>query len=1035
MASEWSFVRNCAGMRAIVIASFLLVALGPVARAQTAGATINGTVTDQSGAVIPGATVIATNIGTGQTVNVKSDSSGLYTIVNLAPGEYNLKASMQGFATILRNNQTLLVDTTVTINFAMKVSTTSEQVEVTAAAPEIEASQSTVADVLETHQLTELPILDRNFAELAALEPGVEVTPASTTAGSTASLAIGNGVAYMTGWTIDGVPIYRTFDGGVYINYAQDWIQEFSVETQQYPAEYGGVGTGLVNAVERSGTNQFHGRVYGFFQNAALNATPPFFKPSTLQPTKPPYNQERPGGMLGGPIKKDKLFFFGGFEYYRQAASAIVTPVPAAFVGSLFSLPSDTTSPLALPFQNTSKLGTVKLDWQINKSNSLELAGNIERDLTTNSGAGGGIGVGPSGTNTGHDFTDFAIWTWTVSAKAVNSLKFYDAKASPLTACNYVAKVGSFPSSGVTPITPYGITSYGNPTGWLALLEYPGAPGDTGLEFGCQTDYGLNGTGELPGFFEGLTYVNGNHTFTMGGNILQEYFQSHNLFDHTNGTYTFSDTQTVPFNPDNSATFPLSYLLEFSSNINYTDWTQGGFTYGMFVQDSWKFKPSLTLNYGIRWDLDQTWSQFNHDLLENPKYASNPGVQDQKPLMPDRRTISPRFGFAFSPAKLPNTVFRGGVGVFYDATIGTAKDTWMANAGVPQLAYNFTANNPSLNPYCNANPACAVSVPAADQQALEAVMAYALDNYTIPNLAPPGGVVTIGGNTYPVPPILGASKPGSTYEIDPNIRDDATAQITVGVQHQFNNGLVISGDYVYIRGFDDIAVRNVNINENDIPELDYINPNFSGIQGWGNGGFFNSNQFQAKLIYRDHRKDQIQGSYTLAFANTDTTDQFSMHTSQVNQTDPFNYSVDDGPTANDQTNTLVLSGVANTKWGILVSPIFSYASALPYTATTSAGPGTVPGCPAYYAQCYPTGYTRDSLRGASTISLNARVSKEFGLGESRTGTVFFEGYNIPNHLNLGTNFVTSVSSAQFMKPSGVAATPGRQLQAGFRFDF
>jgi hypothetical protein len=1026
--------------RGILVAVFLLVLLVSGLRAQTAGATINGTVTDETGAVVPGATVTASSIETGQSSSAVSDQAGRYTILDLSAGHYDIKATRQGFTTVERNNQELLVGTTITMDFPLHVSTVQETVEVEAVAPELQATQNTLSTVLETHQLDNLPILDRNFAEMAALVPGVQVTPASTTAGSTASLTIGNGTTYQTGWTIDGIPVYRTFDHGVYINYAQDWIQEYSVMTQQFPAEYGDVATGLVNALVRSGTNQIHGRAYGFGQDAALNATPPFFKPSTLQPSKPAYNQERLGGLVGGPIKRDRLFYFGGFEYYRQSSSAIVNPMPAAFVGSFQTLPSsvdpgDSTSGAAIPFLSTSRLGMAKVDYQIGQKHSFEFAANIERDHTNNNGVGGTTTLGAGGPSITKAYSYWASWRWIISPTGINDFKIYDAKNDPETACNYAAKVGTFPTTGVTPNPQYGFTPFGNPTGWWTQLVYPGAPGDSNLTLGCQLDYGLNGTGVTPAVYDTMTRLRGNHEIKFGLQGNNAYFQSANLHNGTDGQYSFPGSQTIPFNASNSATFPIQYVLQFQPNIAKTDWTQKGWTWGAFIEDNWKITDKLTLNMGLRYDLDFTDGQFNNDFI-----FANPAQMalGHTPLHPDNRDVAPRFGYAWTPFVNRNTVFRGGIGVFYDADLGTTKDTYISNVGVVAQGYNLNANSPTLNPYCASSTPCSGSVPATDQQALEAVLAYALVNYTIPDFAPPGGTVTVGGSTYTIPTFSGSAfAPSSTYNIDQNLKADGTIQGTGGLQHLFADGLTISADYVMVHGFNDIIVRNVNINPTSqySGKISLVNPNFSSVFAWGNGGYFNSNSIRAQASYRDHRSDFLQAAYTFGIAKGNSPASFSMHSKQIEATDPFNYAVDYGPTGNDQRNTIVLSGQVNTVWGIHWEPIFSDSSALPFTATTTQGPGTIPNCPIYYNQCYPTGYSRASLRGDSTISFSSRLDKVVKLGENKSITAFLEGYNIPNHLNLGTNFVTNVLSASFRKPSGTAATPGRQLQIGARFDF
>src|SRR5580704_12001290 len=315
-------------LRRLVLFGFVVVAfaftIAPTAFPQATNATLTGTIKDQTGAAIAGATVTATNTSTGIQKSGASNSDGYYTVVELVPGTYDIQATQKGFSTMVYRAQEILVGTTVTRDFAMQVSSISQVVEVTSNAAVIEPTQTSVERVLAPEVLNDLPTLNRSFSDLAVLAPGVQATGVNTsvTPGGTGRGAglptIGGSPTYESGFVADGITMEAGNQGGPYVTLSQDWVQEFSIIALQFPAEYGEAAGGVVNVSTRSGTNQIHGRVYGFFQNADLNANPEFYTGKT----RAPFNSERGGGMLGGPIKKGKLFYFIGDEFFHQLSTA-----------------------------------------------------------------------------------------------------------------------------------------------------------------------------------------------------------------------------------------------------------------------------------------------------------------------------------------------------------------------------------------------------------------------------------------------------------------------------------------------------------------------------------------------------------------------------------------------------------------------------------------------------------------------------------------------------------------------------------------
>ena len=260
--------------RIILIVVFFFAALISTARAQVANVTVQGTIKDPSGAAIPNVTVTATSTQNGLTKTGTSDDQGRYTILSVPPGTYNVVAVGQGFATTEERGREFLVGTTVTIDFELKLSSVTQTVEVTAEAGNVDTTQSQVSTVVTPDTVDNLPTISRSFSDLAALSPGVLVGTSSGTVNNGASISVNGATAFQTGYIVDGTVTQNDRTSGSILNFAQDWIKEFSVVSQMPTAEFGQASGGLINAVTRSGTNAIHGRVYEFLQNSALNASP-----------------------------------------------------------------------------------------------------------------------------------------------------------------------------------------------------------------------------------------------------------------------------------------------------------------------------------------------------------------------------------------------------------------------------------------------------------------------------------------------------------------------------------------------------------------------------------------------------------------------------------------------------------------------------------------------------------------------------------------------------------------------------------------
>ncbi len=357
----FAFHRNSAFRLSMLIAAICLGSIG--ALAQLATGSIQGVVTDKSGAVIPNATITVTNAATALSRTVQSNTDGLYAVPALPPGDYNLTAEAKDFAKQVSENVVLRVNAKQVINFELQPGSTTQTVEVTGAAPVVDTVSSTVAPVVNQQTIVALPLNGRDWTQLAVLQPGVDparTQPAVSVANQRANRGVGNQLTISgsrpqeNNYRVDGISINDYSNGGpggvTGTNLGVEAIQEFSVITSNPAADTGKTAGGVVNAITRSGTNQWHGTGYEFLRNSAFDARNEFDKPNQIAE----FRRNQFGGATGGPIIKDKWFIFGNYEglyQYQGANVSSVVPSAAARMGNLVSGPV-TVSPLVQPYLN-----------------------------------------------------------------------------------------------------------------------------------------------------------------------------------------------------------------------------------------------------------------------------------------------------------------------------------------------------------------------------------------------------------------------------------------------------------------------------------------------------------------------------------------------------------------------------------------------------------------------------------------------------------------------------------------------------------
>jgi hypothetical protein len=1073
-----------------LLVAFCVTTVRP-ATGQTANATVTGAVKDQAGQPIPGVQVTAVSAQTGERRVMVTDVAGRYTITDLVPGFYDLQAAKESFATTVIRRMELLVNAAVTQNFALQPPTAGQTtIELQAAgSAEVETTRASVQTVMVTREVDSLPNLDRSASSLSFNAPGTVVSGS----GGTATIQVGNGASYQTGFILDGLPNQTGNQGNQYFLSSQDWVQEFAVLALQFPAEFGNASGGVINTVTRSGGNKVHGRLSGFYRNQGLNSNPSYY----TAPTKAPFISSRIGGMVGGAIKKNKLFYFAGFENLHQYTVGVLNATALAGAFGATAQPVGTPASQIVPWlvygnslteptKTDTHLAMFKLDYRPTPKNHFTLRGNLEFDDLTNTNyvAQGAFGGTQTYGNSASVFRDpygvMFAWARALSPTSLNDVRagyFQNGRAGAVYD-NYCNVAPVYPNSAplqepynfVTTESLGGVTQWGNPTGYYAEVKYnPVVAGGDLVGLMCGGVQNMDGNVSVQ---DTVTLIRGAHNLKFGGSVRHEDLWSRSAENNGAGTYVmagaagpFDPTVAIPQN-FTAAGFtaaqklaPLSYTVIYNPP-SLTSFHRRFSSAAGFIHDTWKVNGSFTISMGLRYDISnnnstmatQSWPALAAAVPGSTGFIQ-PGFHK---VNNDPLEIAPRVGLAWTPFRDKlHTVIRGGFGLFYSANDGASVGIYTTGNAWATYDYQFSANTATTNPYCINNPGCVGKViPPQYELAVMEVLGAALTNYTLPQFpvstspcaATNSCTVTYGGHTYNIPALSIPYTPqGARVDLAPNYNVPSAAQTTIGIEHQFNNGLTLSADYVNHYGFHGLVVVNNNIaltGPGASQSYTFVNPAYTAGYLESSIATLEANDIQVKASWHDHRNDRFAVAYQYGKSDDNSYSNFAISAHSAQASNPFNLNYDYGPSNIDTRHNLVVNANIPLYFGVELSPIFTFSSGLPYSATTSLqtpGSASAPaGCQAYFNQCYPAGYSRDSLRGDSTFGLNARLSKTVKLHENATVMVLIEAFNIPSWRNRGTNFFTNVDVATgataFGQPTNTSNTL-RQVQLGARINF
>jgi hypothetical protein len=1051
-------------------------------------AQVTGRISDASGAVVPGAQISLTNQANGFKRDTVTNDEGYYTVPLLQPGNYEISVRKDGFKPIIQSGITLQVEQVARLDFKLETGAVTETVNITDAAPILERETSSVGQVIENKTIVTLPLNGRNYSQLVALMPG-----STPNQGSRASdgISLNGNRTFQNTYLIDGVD-NNNYILGVDTNSTQalrpsvDAIQEFKVESANYSAEYGRSAGGIISLAIKSGTNEFHGSAFEFLRNDKLDANNWFANRAHL--TRPPLRYNQFGGTLGGPVFKNRTFFFASYQGTRdKRARTGTTTVPTAEMirGNFGSIniydPANVVSGARVQFANNiipdARIDPVgrKLAALYPAPNQAGSVNNYVANVPTSDNADqldlrGDHSFGSSDTlfvryswsdreitqgsffappgNGGNGFGDYPLIqlpkAWSIaggethifSTSVVNELRIgftrnKSDQISPASQSLYdqfgVKGVPQF--EGLTGLPTFTITNF------AALGDRTFAPNPKRVGVFQLTD--------------NLSWTRGNHGFKFGGDLRlrQNFAGTSNI---ARGSFTFNGqfTSRTPGAGAGSALADL--LLGLTSAAQLSTLLTGDFRdhyYGFYANDTWRVTPKLTLNLGLRYELQTPmWEADNRianfDLNPgSPTYgtlvnAKDGGIRERSFSNLDKNNFAPRIGFAYELS--PTTVMRGSFGLFYGGLGYQA----IANLGAANLPYSVNINNVSATTAATSRIILSDGFPA---------------NYLDPKNAVNPVAIAFPEN-FPISEI---------YQWNLNIQRELWGQTV------FSAAYVGSGS-TYLRGYNDLNAPP--------PGPGAINPRrpfptFGGITYVSPFAHASYHSLQLKAERRFSNGFSLLSSYTWSHAIDNSVDGEDTGNGAVTPQDPRNTRAEKASSSIDLRHRWVtsviydlpfgrkdgwlsqnaatraifggwqLGGIFNAQTGFPLTPV---VTPNPANTTTTARPNQLrdgnlargertvdrwydPTAFAPAAQFTFGNSARNVLRAPGLVNLDLLIARNFQITERFRLEFRSEMYNFTNSVHFGRPNVT-VNAAQAGRIT-TTQVPNRQVQFGLRLVF
>lgn len=978
----------------------------------TASSSLQGTIMDKSQAVIGNkADVTLTSKETGAVRTTKTNDTGEYRFEALSAGIYTVKVSASGFSSAEAKNLEILVGRTATQNFTLAPGGVSETVEVTATAPLIDKEKTDVSTNITPEQITDLPLIGRDIADLAYLAPGVKAADSyDPTKNRYAILSVNGEGGRNINVTVNGVDNKDNTVGGPVMQLPAEAVQEFQISTQRFSAVNGRSAGAAINVITKSGSNSFHGSAFGFFRAQALNADQKLANgDGTTSPSNPPYSRQWFGGSIGGPIKKDKLFVFFAFERQREHTAIAESPTAFSELSLVTSLGAQPASTIPTPFFENRLNG--RLDYIFNSKHSAYFSVTTQANNSTNDQSNGLFDLTEGNFTKNHLQVGNLTVNSTLTPTLINQFTFGFQYWNNL-----------IDSTGRTP-----------------LFTFP-----TGIEFGTNTNVPQNSIQRKYQFKDDIAKTIGKHTFKTGIDYIWTPFMG--------GFFEFNPTLEFDFNqlPSAIVGLPQGFAtpgLLVGGNVNGAGMSiaVGDPTFiirdakqlGLYFQDDWKITPRLTVNLGLRYDKDFDFIG-GSDIAQSRTFQELQAAAQFSPLAASlvakkatdySKGFSPRIGLAYDLNGHGNHIVRAGFGMYYDNTFQNIPlfMEQQANATIFQTAF-------SLNGATDVVPGTGIQL-----------QNYRLGIDPLPTIPAPQAALTDGS--------IGRL-------MDPNYRTPVTEEFNGGYTWAINSKSVFEAEYVHVLSLHENKTINVDantpINAADITQ-GFFKPLSAAFTAAGVPvlGSVRDEQSIGRSRYdglnlsfrqRGFHKMDLTLNYTLARAvgyDVDGTSFRNYPRDPARPLDPDDF----GPAFNDERHHVTMAIIGHLPLGLELSPIMQIGSARPYNAISQGndiglGGGSAAGA-LLAPGCTEQGYYNKScslnplfnLRGDAYFNLDARLAKNLKLGEHRNLQLMFQAFNLTNHANYGNNFDGTEGLSTFGHPIGFINPTSSTLPRSFTGEF
>lgn len=1032
--------KTCAYLLLSLIVGILSVA--PLFGQATATGTLQGVVKDKSGAVVQGAEVLATFKATGARRVTATDDSGAYRFDFVPAGTYQVRVKKPGFSTVIQTTE-LLVGQAAIVNVNLDPGGANEVIEVTGTAPVVDSTKTSVSQDITPKDVEELPLVGRDAANLAYLAPGVKAADSyDPTKNRYAILSVNGSDGRNINTTINGVDNKDNTVGGAVMQMPLEAVQEFQISTQRFSAENGRSQGAAINMITKSGTNDYHGSVFGYFRDTALDTDEKDANgDGTWTAGHPNYSRQFFGGSVGGPFKKDKLFGFWAMERQResQELSESGQSYSELVIAQQNNLAAQAAKAIPRPFHEWRYNGRV--DWTINARNNAYVSYSSQANDSLNDQSDGTGDLTEGNFTTNHLQIANVTLTSEISPTMINTFTAGFQYWNNLIASKISAPLVTFPDAS----------------------------------FGTNGNVPQQSFQRKWQFKDDLSKTIGKHTLKGGVDYIYNPVEG--------GFFEFNSTLEVDFVADPScilgiganagtagcgpANFPNGFATPGAvGSMSYSN----GDPYflvptkqlGFYFQDDWKVKPRLTVNLGIRWDRDFNMLGMS-DYSKSRTYeglvaiSSDPAAAQYSNYyirhLPhdDTKDFSPRIGFAYDLTGKGRHVLRGGYGLYFG------------------------------NVFQN--------IPLFMEQLANPTIFQTVLSLSSPSDPVPGTGLTLGQWQYGVSPLPTLPAPSGTPSdgsvgrlIDPNYRNPVSEEFNVGYSWSINNNSVFEAEYTHV--LDLHENKTINIDQKVVDYADYptgINADGEvalvrplgdpgAVQGDPTTGLFGAFNRAGQPVLASVRNDEsinrsrydginlsyrqrmsrhfsLNANYTLAWAYGYDAGGFSAFRNYArNGREPF-ASYEWGPMTNDERHHITLASMVELPKGFEFAPILQFGTARPYnlnnssnTINTGGGTTTAVVVPksdptnwlayagdntdaqiCYYITGDCTIAKFDPLRGQAFFELDAKLAKNIKLGERAKVQLVAQAFNLTNRANYGNNFGGSIASTTFGHPIGFVA--------------